>query len=117
MQLSARHVRRRPPTGHRLARCGPATDWCWSPTACWNASAASLDLPAEIGRTRALHPREAARGLADIVLEVAGPTLADDATLLVLDWHGGHGDARDTTGGAEQERASAASAPLGQADL
>ena len=51
-------------------------------------SAAALDLVEEITQTRALHPREATRRLADNVLEVAGPDLADDATLLVLDWHG-----------------------------
>ena len=51
-------------------------------------SANALDLVDEISRTRALHPRETTRRLADNVLEVAGPELADDATLLVLDWHG-----------------------------
>ena len=30
----------------------------------------------------------------DAVLEVAGPTLADDATLLIIDWHGRHGRER-----------------------
>ncbi|MGO4599173.1 PP2C family protein-serine/threonine phosphatase [Terrabacter sp. 2RAF25] len=71
--------------------------------------AATLDLVAEIALTRALHPRETTRRLTDLVLEVAGPVLADDATLLVLDWHGGHGGLRDTTGGAERRRTGAAS--------
>lgn len=48
-------------------------------------NAASIDLIAEIGQTRSMHPREATRRLADLVLEATGPSLADDATLLVLD--------------------------------
>ena len=64
-------------------------------------NAAALDLIAEIGQTRALHPREATRKLADQVLEMTGPTLADDATLVVLDWHGHHGRDRDTVAGAD----------------
>jgi hypothetical protein len=67
-------------------------------------NAATLDLPAEIGATGHLHPREATRALADQALALSGPTLADDATLLVLDWHGGHGRARDTVAGADQQR-------------
>lgn len=53
--------------------------------------AAILDLVAEITATRSLHPRETTRRLADAVLAACGPILADDATLLVLDWHGDHG--------------------------
>lgn len=64
-------------------------------------NAAALDLMAEIGQTRSMHPREATRRLADLVLEMTGPTLADDATLLVLDWHGHHGRDRDTVAGAD----------------
>jgi serine phosphatase RsbU (regulator of sigma subunit) len=67
-------------------------------------NAAALDLEAEIKETRSLHPRETTRRLADNVLEVTGPTLADDATILVLDWHGGHGRDRDTVAGADIER-------------
>lgn len=69
--------------------------------------AATLDLIAEITQTRALHPRETTRRLTDMVLELSGAALADDATLLVLDWHGEHGNSRHTTSGAEQLRASA----------
>jgi serine phosphatase RsbU (regulator of sigma subunit) len=68
-------------------------------------NAAALDLIAEIGQTRLMHPREATRKLADLVLQVTGPTLADDATLLVLDWHGRHGRDRHTVGGADANRA------------
>jgi len=67
-------------------------------------SAAALDLIAEIQETRSLHPRETTRCLADKVLEVTGPVLADDATMLVLDWQGGHGSPggeRSTVGGAD----------------
>lgn len=64
-------------------------------------NAAALDLIAEIGQTRTMHPREATRRLADLVLQETGPTLADDATLLVLDWHGHHGHDRNTVAGAD----------------
>ncbi|MEU9824645.1 PP2C family protein-serine/threonine phosphatase [Micromonospora chersina] len=70
--------------------------------------AASLDLPALLRSIAGLHPREAVRALADAVLEVSGPTLADDATLFILDWHGGHSEDRRTSRGADQARASAA---------
>ena len=70
--------------------------------------AANLDLITEITQTMALHPRETTRNLTDMVLALSDAALADDATLLVLDWHGGHGTDRHTTAGAEQWRASAA---------
>jgi len=65
-----------------------------------------IDLPAAIADTRSLHPREAVRVLADRVLEATGHALSDDATVLCLDWHGGHGRDRDSAHGAEQGRAS-----------
>ena len=68
--------------------------------------AATLDLIAEITATRSLHPRETTRHLTDLVLAMSGAALADDATLLVLDWHGGHGRNRDTSSGAEKLRVS-----------
>ena len=68
-------------------------------------NAAGLDLLAEIGQTRSMHPREATRRLADLVLHETGPELADDATLLVLDWHGQHGRDRDAVAGADAGRA------------
>jgi serine phosphatase RsbU (regulator of sigma subunit) len=70
--------------------------------------AAALDLPARLREMTALHPREAVRSLADAVLEVAGPALADDATLLILDWHNGHNEERSAGAGADQTRTSAA---------
>ncbi|MDQ6714877.1 MAG: serine/threonine-protein phosphatase [Actinomycetota bacterium] len=75
--------------------------------------AANLDLITEIGRTRAWHPRETTRRLTDMVLALSAGVLADDATPLVPDWHGGHGNSRHTSSGAEQLRASAGTRPPG----
>ena len=71
-------------------------------------SAANVDLPAAIQATRALHPREAVRALADRALEATGHALGDDATVLCLDWHGDHGHDRDRASvhGADLARAS-----------
>lgn len=63
-------------------------------------SATALDLPGLIAATSDQHPREATRRLTDLVLEATGRALADDATLLMLDWHGHHGRGRDTRAGA-----------------
>lgn len=71
-------------------------------------NAAGLDLPAMLRSIGDLHPREAVRALADAVLDVAGPTLADDATILMLDWYGDHQRGRRTSAGADSGRASAA---------
>lgn len=68
--------------------------------------AAALDLRSRLPDLTRLHPREVVRVLGDGVLEVAGPTLPDDACLLVLDWYGGHGDKRSATAGADSHRAS-----------
>lgn len=64
-------------------------------------AAASLDLEVHIRQTRDLHPREATRALADLVIAASGGVLADDAALLVLDWHGHHGKPRRTVAGAD----------------
>jgi len=64
-------------------------------------AAASLDLEVHIHETRELHPREATRALADLVIAASGGVLADDAALLVLDWHGDHGRPRRTVAGAD----------------
>ena len=64
-------------------------------------AAASVDLAMHIRHTRELHPREATRALADLVIEASGGELADDAALLVLDWHGHHGTPRTTVAGAD----------------
>ncbi|WP_211247834.1 PP2C family protein-serine/threonine phosphatase [Cryptosporangium arvum] len=44
------------------------------------------------------HPREVVRALTDAVLATGGPALADDASLLVLDWYGDHAGAGDHPG-------------------
>lgn len=66
--------------------------------------AAGLDLPAEISATRGLHAREAVRRLADRVLVATGGRLSDDATVLCVDWHGGHGRDRSSAYGADHLR-------------
>jgi serine phosphatase RsbU (regulator of sigma subunit) len=69
-------------------------------------NAAGIDLCAAIHETMELHPREAARGLADSVLRATGHDLKDDATVMLLDWHGGHHHERNTAAGADPIRAS-----------
>ncbi len=69
-------------------------------------NAVGVELRGEIRDTRSLHPREAVRALADRVLASTGHELSDDATVLCLDWYGGHGRDRDGAYGAEQSRAS-----------
>jgi serine phosphatase RsbU (regulator of sigma subunit) len=68
--------------------------------------AANVDLTAELRLTADLHPREATRALADAVLRVAGPVLADDATVLIIDWYGHHEQLRHSSAGADPARAS-----------
>lgn len=65
-------------------------------------NAETLDLPDLVATTAHLHPREATRALTDLVLETTGQALKDDATLLVLDWRGGHGQERRTRDGASR---------------
>jgi serine phosphatase RsbU (regulator of sigma subunit) len=64
-------------------------------------AAAGVDLATHIRHTGQLHPREATRALADLVIAASGGVLADDAALLVLDWHGHHGEPRRTVAGAD----------------
>jgi serine phosphatase RsbU (regulator of sigma subunit) len=68
---------------------------------------ARVNLPATLADTQSLHPREAVRAMADKALEAAGHELADDATVLCLDWHGDHDHGRSSVAGADPERASA----------
>jgi serine phosphatase RsbU (regulator of sigma subunit) len=69
-------------------------------------NAAGMNLSTAIQETRALHPREAVRGLADSVLRATGHDLRDDATVMLLDWHGDHERERSTASGADPVRAS-----------
>ncbi|MDQ0964385.1 MULTISPECIES: PP2C family protein-serine/threonine phosphatase [unclassified Streptomyces] len=50
--------------------------------------AAAADLASIVHETRDLHPREAVRRLTAAVLEACHGNLRDDATVLILDWHG-----------------------------
>ncbi|WP_413760269.1 PP2C family protein-serine/threonine phosphatase [Streptomyces sp. MMBL 11-3] len=50
--------------------------------------AAAVDLAALVHETRDLHPREAVRVLTAAVWETCRGNLADDATVMVLDWYG-----------------------------
>jgi serine phosphatase RsbU (regulator of sigma subunit) len=50
--------------------------------------AAGIDLSGQLKAVAGMHPREAVRSLADTVVDLAGPVLADDAALLIVDWHG-----------------------------
>ncbi|MCC5476539.1 PP2C family protein-serine/threonine phosphatase [Streptomyces barringtoniae] len=52
---------------------------------------AAVDLPALIQGTRDAHPREVVRALTGAVHDACGGSLPDDATTMVLDWHGGSG--------------------------
>jgi len=65
-------------------------------------NAAGFDLARAMADTRRLHPREAVRALADRVLGETGGVLADDATVLCIDWLGGHGRDRSTVHGADR---------------
>ncbi|MFD3939358.1 PP2C family protein-serine/threonine phosphatase [Streptomyces sp. NPDC058611] len=68
--------------------------------------AESLDLPDLIIRTRALHPREAARTLIKAIVDAGDGHLHDDATVMCLDWHGIHNSERDANNGADLTDAS-----------
>ncbi|MET9441070.1 PP2C family protein-serine/threonine phosphatase [Streptomyces sp. NPDC006610] len=55
--------------------------------------AAAVDLASIALDTRSLHPREAVRSLTTAVLDACHGNLSDDATVLILDWHGNGRDA------------------------
>lgn len=57
-----------------------------------------VDLRAILRDTRYLHAREVAQALANGVLDAAGGALEDDATVMVLDWHGVRGAGADGEG-------------------
>ncbi|UUS34553.1 serine/threonine-protein phosphatase [Streptomyces changanensis] len=61
--------------------------------------AAAVDLAAAVHDTRALHPREAVRSLTAAVLDACHGNLRDDATVLILDWHGKRSRPDETTPG------------------
>ncbi|WP_328492169.1 serine/threonine-protein phosphatase [Streptomyces sp. NBC_00414] len=59
-------------------------------------AAAAVDLAGLVHDTRALHPREAVRTLTAAVAEACQGNLSDDATVLILDWHGNRRPPGDT---------------------
>ncbi|MFF3418858.1 PP2C family protein-serine/threonine phosphatase [Streptomyces sp. NPDC002698] len=69
-------------------------------------NANSLDLSDLIVRTRALHPREAARALIGAIVDAGHGRLEDDATVMCLDWHDGSRSQRDAATGADLTDAS-----------
>ncbi|MFD9001498.1 PP2C family protein-serine/threonine phosphatase [Streptomyces sp. NPDC059582] len=50
--------------------------------------AAAVDLATLVHDSRRMHPREAVRSLTAAVLDACHGNLKDDATVLILDWHG-----------------------------
>src|SRR5919202_1181400 len=64
-------------------------------------NAESLDIPALMLASAHLHPREAIQHLTRAVLDACGGELADDATSLCFDWHGGAPGDRVAHAGAE----------------
>lgn len=70
-------------------------------------NAEGADVAGLLTRIGALHPREAVQALTSAVVQAAGSALEDDATVLVLDWYGGHGQDRDASAGSTDDRASA----------
>jgi serine phosphatase RsbU (regulator of sigma subunit) len=63
-------------------------------------NAASAEIPQLVIAGAAMHPREAVQHLVQAVLESTGGELTDDATVMCLDWHGGHPRERVTDSGA-----------------
>jgi hypothetical protein len=63
--------------------------------------ARTVGLPALIRDTAAEHPRDVARILTTTVADASGGRLADDATVLCLDWHGDVGGERRAKGWAD----------------
>jgi rhodanese-related sulfurtransferase len=64
--------------------------------------AAAVDLASVVHDTRALHPREAVRTLTAAVLDACHGNLKDDATVLILDWHGNRSQPAETRPGPQR---------------
>ncbi|KFF99036.1 protein phosphatase [Streptomyces scabiei] len=64
--------------------------------------AAAADLVSVVHDTRALHPREVVRSLTAAVLDACHGNLKDDATVLILDWHGNQDRSAETRPGPQR---------------
>jgi serine/threonine protein phosphatase PrpC len=62
--------------------------------------AANADIRAVLAASRDEHAREAVQHLIQAAVRTSGGELADDATALCLDWHGGPPRERETSSGA-----------------
>lgn len=69
-------------------------------------NAARLDVTTALAESTRLHPRETVQALGGAVMALTRGQLRDDATVLLLDWHGGPPRPRETRGGADHTRAS-----------
>ncbi len=62
---------------------------------------------AALAASRTEHPRQVVHALGAAVVAASGDQLADDATVVCLDWYGGDLRPRSSDGGASAEHASA----------
>jgi serine phosphatase RsbU (regulator of sigma subunit) len=69
--------------------------------------AAAVDVVAALAASAADHPRQVVHALGAAVVAAGGAQLADDATVVCLDWYGGDLRPRSSDGGASAEHASA----------
>ena len=65
-------------------------------------NASAVDVLSVLTDSQHLHPREAVQVLTRSVVQACGGQLADDATVLCFDWHGGPPRPRETTAGADR---------------